>query len=67
MEKLQQELSNMQADVSSFMSLFEGLKESSATARCEDYDFTPYCIDESSFIVSARFFAANLFGLMVVD
>ncbi|KAK4775226.1 hypothetical protein SAY86_010161 [Trapa natans] len=48
-EKLQQELSSMQADVSSVMSLFEGLNGSSMTAHSEDYDLTPFSIDESSF------------------
>ncbi|XP_031371533.1 protein MICROTUBULE BINDING PROTEIN 2C isoform X2 [Punica granatum] len=50
MEKLQEELSNVQGEVSLIMSLFEGLKENDSTVYREDYDITPYCVHESSLI-----------------
>ncbi|KAL6318958.1 hypothetical protein AAG906_001431 [Vitis piasezkii] len=41
-EKLQEDLESMQADISSFMLLFEGLTKNDSTIRSESYDVTPY-------------------------
>ncbi|KAI7985836.1 Protein MICROTUBULE BINDING PROTEIN 2C, partial [Camellia lanceoleosa] len=41
-EKLQEDLGSMQGEISSFLSLFEGLTKNHPTMSTEDYDVTPY-------------------------
>lgn len=41
-EKLQEDLGSMQGEISSFLSLFEGLTKNHPTVSAEDYDVTPY-------------------------
>ncbi|KAI7986894.1 Protein MICROTUBULE BINDING PROTEIN 2C [Camellia lanceoleosa] len=41
-EKLQEYLGSMQVEISSFLSLFEGLTKNHPTMSAEDYDVTPY-------------------------
>ncbi|GMQ10570.1 hypothetical protein CsSME_00053520 [Camellia sinensis var. sinensis] len=41
-EKLHEDLGSMQGEISSFLSLFEGLTKNHPTMSAEDYDVTPY-------------------------
>lgn len=52
-EKLQEDLESMQADISSFMLLFEGLTKNDSTIRSESYDITPYHLGHLPPIVSS--------------
>ncbi|XP_028081348.1 protein MICROTUBULE BINDING PROTEIN 2C-like [Camellia sinensis] len=41
-EKLHEDLGSVQGEISSFLSLFEGLTKNHPTMSAEDYDVTPY-------------------------
>lgn len=45
-EKLQEEMDSMQADISSFMLLFEGLTKKDFTICSENYDIIPYTLGQ---------------------
>lgn len=52
-EKLQQELNNVEGEVSSFMTLFSDLTENGGTEyAADDYDVTSYVTDDSHSMVS---------------
>ncbi|KAF8399665.1 hypothetical protein HHK36_015536 [Tetracentron sinense] len=44
--KLQEDLDSIQGEISSYMLLFEGLTKNDSTGYAEDYDITPYYLDQ---------------------